>query len=362
MKRALQSKILILLLMLPLFATASITGPKGKYTKKKTINKTFSVVPDAVLNINNSYGNIDIITWNENKVVFEITITTSGNDEEKVQQKLDDITVNFEASSSYVSAKTKFGDSKSNSWWSWKKSNKVSMKINYIVKIPVTNNIDLNNDYGSINVDKLDGHAKINCDYGKITTKELMADNNSINFDYTKNCYFEYIKSGKINADYSDFTVSKTNKLNINADYTNSKVEVAENVNYNCDYGNISIDKANNVIGNGDYLTTIIGDVYKNIDLRADYGSIKIKRMNKNAGNVTIKSDYVGIKIGYAPAYNFNFNIDLEYGSLKADELEFTKKIIKTTDKLYLGYYGKKTSNNTINIESDYGSISFFKN
>ena len=361
MKRTLQFKALILFLMLPLLATAS-TEKNGKYTKKKTINKEYTVASNAILSVDNSYGNIDIVTWNENRIVFEITITTTGNNEEKVQQKLDDITVSFEASSSHVSAKTKFGEGKSNSWWSWKKNNNVSMKINYIVKIPVTNNIDLNNDYGSINVDKLEGQAKINCDYGKITTKELMADNNSINFDYTKNCYFEYIKSGKINADYSDFTVSKTNKLDINADYTNSKIEIAEDVNYNCDYGNMTIDKANSITGNGDYLTTLIGDVYKNVTIKADYGSIKINRMAENAGNVNIKSDYVGIKIGYVPAYHFNFNIDLEYGSLHGDGLEFTKKIIESTDKLYIGYYGNKASGNTINIESEYGSISLYKN
>ncbi|TGV03324.1 hypothetical protein [Flavivirga rizhaonensis] len=362
MKRALPYKTLILFLILPLLATASSTEAKGKYTKKKTINKEYSVASNASLSVDNSYGNIDIITWNENRVVFEITITTTGNDEEKVQEKLDDITIHFEASSSNISAETRFGERRSNSWWNWTRNNKVNMKINYIVKIPITNNIDLNNDYGSINVDKLEGHAEINCDYGKITTKELMSDNNSINFDYTKNCYFEYIKSGKINADYSGFTVSKANKLDINADYTNSKIEIAEDVNYNCDYGNISIDKANNIIGNGDYLTTIIGDVYKNIIIKADYGSIKIKRMNENAGSVTIKSDYVGIKIGYVPAYHFNFNIDLEYGSLNTDGLEFTKKIIESTDKLYIGYYGSKNSSNTINIESEYGSVSLYKN
>lgn len=237
------------------------------------------------------------------------------------------------------------------------------MKINYIVKIPITNSVSLNNDYGNINVDKLEGHAKLNCDYGKITTKELLADNNYINFDYSKGCYFEYIKSGKINADYSEFTVSKTNSIDINADYTNSKIETAENVTYNCDYGNIKIDKANNITGNGDYLTTIIGDVYKNVALKADYGTIKINNLTQNAGNVTIDSDYVGIKIGFAPTYNFNFDIDLDYASLKSsDGLEFSIRKEKGTSKYYNGYYGNANSGNTIKIESDYGSVSLSKN
>ncbi|WP_418603260.1 hypothetical protein [Hwangdonia sp.] len=362
MKLTLPFKTLIMLFMLPFFVTAA-TDKGGKYTKKKTINKEYSVASNALLSVDNSYGNIDVVTWNDNRIVFEITITTTGNDEEKVQEKLNDITVDFEASSKSVSAKTKFNKSKSKSWWNWNGKNKVSMKINYIVKIPITNSVALNNDYGNINVDKLEGHAKLNCDYGKITTKELLADNNSINFDYSKGCYFEYIKSGKINADYSEFTVSKTNSIDINADYTNSKIETAEDVTYNCDYGSMKIEKANNITGNGDYLTTIIGDVYKNVSLKADYGAIKIGNMTQNAGNISIDSEYTGIKIGFAPNYHFKFEIDLDYASLKSsDGLQFSTKKENGTGKYYSGHYGNANSGNTIKIESDYGSVSLSKN
>ena len=348
--------------MLPLFISAT-NKIDDKHKKTKTINKTFSVKSNATLKVDNSYGNIDVITWNDNRIVFEITITTSGNNEEKVEKKLNEIDVKFSSSSDFVSAETQFNKNSSKSWWNWNSRNNVNMKINYVIKMPITNQVDLNNDYGNINLDKLEGRAKINCDYGKITTKELMADNNDLNFDYTKGCYFEYIKSGKINADYSDFTVSKTKTLNINADYTNSEIEIAEDISYNCDYGSLKINKANNISGNGDYLTTVIGDVYKNISIRADYGSIKINRMTDNAGNVTIKSDYVGIKIGYAPGYNFDFEIDLEYASLNDDnDLEFTKKIIESSDKYYAGYRGSKSSGNTISVTSDYGSLTLFKN
>ena len=362
MKRALQFKTLIAFLMLPLLISAT-NKIDDKHKKTKTINKTFSVKSNATLKVDNSYGNIDVITWNDNRIVFEITITTSGNNEEKVENKLNEIDVKFSSSSDFVSAETQFNKNSSKSWWNWNSRNNVNMKINYVIKMPITNQVDLNNDYGNINLDKLEGRAKINCDYGKITTKELMADNNDLNFDYTKGCYFEYIKSGKINADYSDFTVSKTKTLNINADYTNSEIEIAEDISYNCDYGSLKINKANNISGNGDYLTTVIGDVYKNISIRADYGSIKINRMTDNAGNVTIKSDYVGIKIGYAPGYNFDFEIDLEYASLNDDnDLEFTKKIIESSDKYYAGYRGSKSSGNTISVTSDYGSLTLFKN
>lgn len=353
---------LILLLLIPAITLAGDDW-KGKYTRNKKINKEFTVDSDATLKISNSYGNLDIATWDENRIVIEVSITANGNDEDKVQRKLDEITVNFSSSRELVTAKTIFNKNNSKSWWSWTKNNNVNMEINYLVKMPVSNNVNLDNDYGNINLDKLEGVAKISCDYGKITTKELMADNNSISFDYTNNSYFEYIKSGKINADYSGYTVSKTEDLDISADYTKSKIEVAENINYNCDYGGITIDKVNNVVGNGDYLTTRIGDVYKNVTIDADYGSLKIDNMTANAGNLKINSDYVGIKVGIDPAYNFDFEIDLEYGSLNDDtDFHYNKKRIESGDKYYLGYHGNQNSGNLIIISSDYGSVTFYNN
>ena len=362
MKTQLLYKAVFMLLLIPTMVLGS-NGLNGKHTKEKTIKKEFTVNSNANLKVNNSYGNINIVTYSGNKTYIEVTIKTNSNDEDKAQKKLDEITVEFNSSSEYVSAKTIFNKNKSDSWWSWGKNNNVNMEINYVIKLPITNSVDLSNDYGSINLDKLEGRANINCDYGKITTKELMADNNYLSFDYTQNSYFEYIKSGKINADYSGFIVSKAKSLEISADYTKSVVKIAENVSYNCDYGSITVENVNNVTGNGDYLTTLIGDVYKNIDIKADYGSIKIERMNSNAGKVNIESDYVGITIGFDASYNFKFDLDLEYASLRDSEgFQFTKKRIESTDKYYQGYYGNSSTSNLIRIKSNYGSVSFKRN
>jgi len=363
MKTQLLYKFLIAMMLIPTMALAGNTKSwSGKHTKEKTIKKDFPVSSNATLKVDNSYGNIDIVTYEGSTINIEVHIKTNGNDAEKIQAKLDDIDVDFSASSTLVTAKTIFSKEKSKSWWNWGKNNNVNMSINYIIKLPITNNVDLSNDYGSITLDKLEGRAEISCDYGKITTKELMADNNELRFDYTNNSYFEYIKSGSINADYSGYTVGMAKSLDINADYTTSEIEVAEDISYNCDYGSLKINNANNVEGNGDYLTLRLGTVHKNVSVKADYGSIKIEKMSKNANDIEIESDYCGITIGYDAAYAFNFDIELEYASLRdADDFEFTKKRIESSDKYYQGYNKTANSGNNITIKSEYGSVTFKK-
>lgn len=357
----LQFKILMILLMAPAIMVANHIKFNGKYTKEKTVKKEFVVNMNAALKINNSYGNIDIITWNENRTVIEVHIKTNSDNEEKAQKKLDDITIEFSANPSLVSAKTLF-NKKRDSWNFWGNNNNVSMEINYTIKLPVTNSVDLNNDYGAISLDKLEGNAKIDCDYGQLLIGELRADDNYLTFDYTSKSTIAYMKSGKINADYSGFTLEKGERLELIADYTQSEVIEIENLNYNCDYGKVTVGKAKNILGRGDYVTNRIGIVYGSLNLNTDYGSIKVERLMGSAKDVIINADYTGIKLGFVDNYSFDFNLDLSYASLKGEEyVTVTKSAKENSRSSYSGYHGKKGSGNSINVKSDYGSVTFYK-
>jgi len=358
----LQYKTLIILMMLPAFMVANHLNFNGKYTKEKTIKKEFKVNNDASLKVNNSYGNVDVITWNENRTVIEVHIKTNGNSEEKVQERLEEITVDFTASASLVTAKTIFNEKKE-SWKFWNHgSNGVNIEINYTIKIPVTNSVDLNNDYGTISVDKLKGQAKIDCDYGQLRIGELLADNNSLSFDYTSRSTISYMKSGKISADYSGFTLEKGGDIVLDADYTQSELLEINDIKYDCDYGKVTIGKARNIDGRGDYVTNRIGAVSGSLSLNTDYGSIKIERLTNSAGDVTIDGDYTGIKIGFDSGYNFDFAVDLSYASFNGEEdVTVTKSNKENNHKTYSGYHGSKGSGNMIRINSDYGGVTLSK-
>ncbi|MFS4467705.1 hypothetical protein [Maribacter sp. 2210JD10-5] len=352
----------LLIVMSPGLIMANHGKLGGKYTKEKTIKKEFNVNTDALLKVNNNYGNINITSWNENRVVIEVNIKTNGNDEEKVQRKLDNISVNFESSNSMVYAKTTYGEKESSWGWNWGKSNNVNMQINYTIKMPVKNSVNLDNDYGNIILDRVDGHAKISCDYGRLELGELRGRNNQLNFDYTSKSTIDYINSGEIRADYSGFTIEKAGNLDINADYTNVLVKKMENLKYRSDYGNMEVLEANNVDGNGDYIAVKMGTIHGNVNITADYGSIRIDELAEDAGNVAMRTDYTGIKLGYNSNYHFDFDISTDYAGVSGKD-DFTINIsnVKSTSKHYEGYYGSKGSGNMITLNSEYGGISFTK-
>ena len=324
----------------------------------KKIHKEIEVSKDALIEIDNSYGDLNITSWDQNKVVIDVLITVKGKNSEKTQKKLNNIDVSFLLSPEKVMAETKidngwrFGPFYINIFDSEK------YRIDYNIKLPKTSSVDLTNDYGIIRLNSLEGKANISCDYGQLIIGELMADNNILAFDHTSNSSIEYIKGGTINADYSGFTIEKAEDIDLIADYTNSNIVEVTNLDYNCDYGKITIDNVTNLVGEGDYISHDIGNVSGSLEIDADYGSIKIDRIKSSAKNVFIEADYTGIKMGYENDYSFNFNVNLRYASFNAaDELTIRNRDIQNNSKKYSGFHGIENAGNTVNINSDYGGV-----
>lgn len=351
---------LILFLCVPLF---SFGNTIKKHEKSKSINKTYSVDDNATLYVSNKYGNINISTWDKNVIEINIKITVKGNDLNQVDDKLNSIRVNFEASKSLVEARTYIEKEKSNWSW-WGNSNKTSYQINYTIKMPKTNNVDLLNKYGEIELDELEGKANIKCNYGNIDIEKLLNDSNYIKLQYCGGSSINYMKNGTLNADYSKITINKTENLKSSIDYTTLKIGNVNKLSFSSDYGSLSVKEATHVSGNSDYASMRFENIYKSLDVDTDYAGIRINNIAKGFENITINGSYSGIKIGTSEDNNFTFSMNLKYASFRypEDKTTFYKSIKKNTSSFYEGAFGNKKTNSTIQINSNYGGVSIKSN
>jgi hypothetical protein len=351
---------LLLLLLGPL---AAIAGPvKGKYTKTKTLSKTLALTATGNLEIDNSFGNITITTWDQDQVSFEIKVTVSGNDKDEVEERLQNIDVDFTSTTGSIRARTDTEgyEKKNSSWWSLltggNSNDNQNIKIDYIVKMPMTANLDVSNDYGAVVIDRLEGRALISCDFGRLDIGELMHADNVLKFDYTNNSTIDYMKSGTIKADFSDFTLLNAKKIDFNGDYTKAKFEKVNQLNFNSDFSTITTEETVVIDGRGDYSTLRIGNVSESINLNTDFGTIKIKELGPEFIFASISSDYTGITIGYHKDAAFKFDVLADFASINlSDDLQVTRSDNDTTEKRRSGYYNNASSSSFIEIKTEFG-------
>ena len=328
---------------------------------ERKIHKEFSVSEAATVDINNRFGDVNIVTWDQNQVVIDVTISVRGSSQKKIDDQLERISISFDNSPNFVKVKTIIENNWG--WTSWFSSMRQSdFQIDYKVKMPKSNTLHLSNDYGSIFLDEIDGNTKISCDYGKLILGELRGDSNTLSFDYTSNSSIDYIKKGVISADYSGFELGVAEQLELSADYTNSKIEKVTSLNFNTDYGKLTVTNAQEIEGQGDYITLRFGDIHQSLDVKTDYGSLRIDQLQPTVTSTRIESDYTGIRLGVAPNLPFQFTVDLDYAGFQTDlPLTYQKEIKDNSDKYFQGYHLEKNSPNTIQIKADYGNVKLLK-
>lgn len=350
--------LLIASLVVPALAFANPT--EGRYTREKKLSKSYKVEADATLSVENKYGNVEISPWDRDEISIEVVIRTTGNNESKVEDKLDEISVEFNGNSHLVSAKT-FIESSSN-WFNWFNSN-VNYKINYYIHVPITNDLDIKNKYGDTFVEESKGSVKFTHDYGKIVVGSLMNEKNHIDMDYSK-LEADYIKNASISLDYTDFSVDKIDSFDLNADYSHINFGKSIRGSYDLDYGGISIESIEVIEGDSDYADIEINQLKKAANLSADYGKIAIGVISNEIESIAIDSDYTGIKIGYTDEVNFNFEINSKYTSvegLDSNLFDLYFRNEKSSSKQFKGTFGRSKSNNEINLKTSYGHIKFRK-
>ena len=346
--------LLLVLLVGPLYSYANHGAKKEKV--KREIHKEFNVNDDALLHVRNKYGDVNLTSWDQPQVVIDVEIIVEGNSMSRIESKLEDIEIEFDAQANRVSAITHIEESWKNNFFFG--SNSVDFEINYTIKLPVNNQVHLINDYGTISLNQLNGRATIDCDYGKLIVGELNADDNEINLDYTRNSTIEYLKSGKIDADYSDFEIGESRSIALQADYTDAHFGSIESLRFDNDYGKITVNMVNELKGTGDYVSYRVGTVKKSLEIDADYGSLKIEKILAGFDKIDINTDYTSTQLGINQEAAFGFQIDLDYGGFNSElPLVYEKEITKNSIYRYYEGYHLTKGKSLITIESDYGSI-----
>ncbi len=340
-------KILFLLILIPKLVWSF--DDKKAFIKEKTLSKTYDVNADALLHVNNKYGAINVYLWEENKISIQVNITVSGNKEDKVNQLLKDIDVNFQGNSSKVSAITAL-NTKNGS------GNNISYEINYVVKIPKNGSIDLVNKYGNIAVDKLNGSSAIECKYGSLTLGHFTNKSNNITIAYSSNTTLNSVDKLNLKSQYSTVEIGKANQLSINGNYNTFVFQTIENLSIASNYTKIKSNSLTKSSINGNYLTLKLGEIKNTITINSNYSDIYLEGTSKTT-SISIDGNYTHSKIACASDFAFDFATSLNYGSFKDNlGVKYTAKAEKNTSKSYSGYHLSQ-GKSKININTNYGSI-----
>jgi len=171
----------VLLFTISLFIAGSAIAGQGPNVgdeplveKKKTYSKSYPLGGGDRVNLNNSFGELKINTWDKSEIKVDITMTGKGSTEEIAQEILDRIKIEDSKNGSTVYFKTKI----ENDDREWKKEDKekrrnTGFSIDYVVYLPSKTTLDAINQFGPMSIGDYIGEVSLESKFGSLTTGKL---------------------------------------------------------------------------------------------------------------------------------------------------------------------------------------------
>ena len=268
-----------------LFCTTVLLANKPTTKKEfvKTIEKSFDITADGKVDLNNRYGQVNVKTWEQNKVEVTVTIKVLSRSEEDAEDTFDRIDIQFSNGDQYVKVLTEIDPSSSSTgWldWFFSSSSSDDFSIHYDVHMPASNHLTLANKYGNSFVENLKNDADISIKYGNIDMEDINGDL-SLDLGYG-NAKIGACGNTDCNIKYSNLKIDKTNDLRIESKYSKINVKEGDKIKSYSKYDSYRLGNIQSLRNDGKYDHFDIASV-RDIEVDSKYSDIDIEELANSA-------------------------------------------------------------------------------
>lgn len=282
-------RILLTVICAGAFLTAS-----GQVSEKR-MSKEYPVSEGFTLGIDNEYGEINIVNWDQDKVSVEITISVEAKSESKAEDILKKIEIDISDSKSEVYFDTEVEQINT--------SGKTNIKVIYNVKAPAYINAVLEQSYGNVYIQELTGNAVLEIKYGNLMATSLAnmdSDKwNTLDLKYSE-ATIEYATSLMADVKYSELTVNESLVLETESAYSKLFFGKVTELSAECKYDKLNLDLLAGVL-----------------QVDGAYTNVTVGNISNEFSEVNVDLAYGNFKAGLGPQAAFAIEADVSYGSIQ---------------------------------------------
>jgi len=334
-------------------------------TETRTFSKRIAVNREATLEVSNKYGTIHITPWNKDSAYIKADVIATASDHSKIKKMFNGVNVNITESNLIVRAQTDFTQNISMLFEDFKGitskliSYESRVEINYYISIPEYLNLKIENKYGDVYMENATGSFSVIVSNGSFKANSIGKDS------YVKLSFCDAdintIKSGKIDASFSELTIGESNDLTINSISSRYDIKKCGSVFTESRRDKFFIKECTSIRGNSYFTDFNIDNLETELDLECRYGNLTADMISKNFRSININSAYTDLTLGFdqSCAYNLDIRQINSFLVLPDRNTKTEKKVINEDKKEYMtfGTIGKNPGNAKVKIDATRGNI-----
>jgi hypothetical protein len=341
-----------IILLFLLAAYAAIGSADTELTDR--VDKTFKVNASTLLTVKNSFGKIEINNWERDEIHVVVDIIVEGNNESRAEKLMDAIEVTYRESGSEVFFQTKI-DNMNNRGGE-------SFEVNYTIKMPISNPIDIKNSFGDIYLNDRQGSAVLDVSYGALKAENLLGDN-EIEVSFGKG-YFDRVERGEITIKYSDVEIASSDVLEMDTQFSKVELDEVNRLELEAKYGSVTLGNVGDLDAdasfNGLNLETLAGSLI----LEASYVSnFEIDKVLPSFQLIDIKGKFSSFELNLDDDVSADLEATFEYSDLKDNGavIDYSYRVRDNNENEYRGKINGGNSGKRILIDSSYGNCKIYQ-
>jgi DUF4097 and DUF4098 domain-containing protein YvlB len=274
---------------------ASIPLSGQSYERSRNEREAFRVAPNTEIQVVNKYGDIHMIPWEKDSVVFEISFSVTSKKQEKVDKVFEYIDFEFNSTSYYVSAKTVFKGQ--NTFWTEVSdvagtifSSGTNTRIDYTIYFPEKNDVRLENKFGNIYTTSHSGKVDITLSNGDMKAQSFLGQA-KLRLEFGS-ATIDRISNGSLNLGYFELNLEEAGMLNLESRSSKIYLTRCDEMQINSRRDRYYIKSAGGVTGELFFSNLNLDRIDSKINLKCSYGDIKVLDISQSTGQMDFVAQY----------------------------------------------------------------------
>ncbi|MDL2239743.1 hypothetical protein LJC69_03095 [Bacteroidales bacterium OttesenSCG-928-K22] len=288
---------------------------------KKQLSQSYKVSDNCKLSINNSFGKIEIVEWDKNEILFEVTITGEAKTESKAYDIIECIDVVFAQSSkgkqSIVQASTKTCNKAKN-------QNDSNYSVDYVVKVPASVYMELTNQFGNIYLGDVQNDLNVKLSFGDIHANKLMGQHNQIYISFGDVEITEVVNCLKLKAQHGDKCVFNTVHL-LDADIQFSKIVIENKVDdltLKVQHSSTSLNEIDEAEIEAQFTNVKINKLNHSLNgTKVQHGNLKVNEVAPNFSEILVNASFGNVNLGLNNKHSFIADLSTSFGNIKLNDI-----------------------------------------
>lgn len=326
------------------------TGLKANAEEKtKEVHQAWTTNSVQTMDISNKFGEIKINDFGGDSVTIDVIITVEAPNEDRADELLELINVDFGKSGSTARAETNIDNE-------FKSRQKFS--IDYTVNIPSDKNLKISNKYGNTIINELNASGNFDIQYGNFTANQLnapLSDDMKLNLAYGK-ADIGSSNNMDIIVKYSTINMGGTGDLKVESKYSVLNVEESKVVSIESKYDTFEFEEVEVLTATTKYSHFKIEELKKRLKIQAGYGGISVDEVSEGFESISIENSYGQIRLGLDDA-SYSLDASCDYCGISYPEDDFNGNRMKENHSQTLKGNVGSGGTGTVYVRSRYGEI-----